>query len=273
MANYGTYCDRSELKTAIKISDTDDDARLLDALERASRWIDNQTGRHFSVRSETRYFTPTRADRLLIDDLLSVTTLKTDEDSDLDYDDTWTSGDYLLHPRNTWPKLEIKVHPDGDYDFPTGLLDSVQIAGLWGHGDGQSATPYEDSGTDTAEELDATETGVDVVSGAALAVGLTMLVELEQMYVTAIASNTATVKRGVNGTTAATHATSKDIYIYRYPDDIVEATLLRAAQLFYGINAPFNMIGEGGTQTQVVPAQAYARIMDLINPFRRVSVG
>lgn len=276
MGNYACYASRTELKNALSIasSDTTDDARLLTVLEASSRWIDQQCEREFSVRSETRYFTARRADRLMIDDLLALTTLKTDDDSDLDYDDVWTADDYILRPRNRWPKTELRAHPNGDYDFPAGLVDGVEVVGLWGYGDGESATPYEDSSADTAEVLDASETGIDVTDGTALAVGQTILVESEQMYVIAIASNTLTVRRGVNGTTAATHATAKDVYIYRYPATIVEATILRAAQLFYGMSAPLNIMGAAsGQQGVFTPQMLYARIMDLLSKSRRITVG
>lgn len=279
MANYMTYSDRAAFKVAIGISDTVDDARLLQVLERASRWIDNQTGRHFGVRVATRYYTPASVGHLLIDDLLFISSLATDEDDDLDYDYTWTSGDYLIEPVNGFPKTRIIAHPSGDYSFPARQPQSVKIVGLWGYGsadangNGGSATPYEDSGATTAEELDASETAVDVSSGPLLAVGNTLLVESEQMYCTAVATNTATVKRGVNGTTAATHATGKAIYVYRYPDDVAEACMLRAAQLLYGINAPLNIMGALSEQQAFTPSMLYARIMDLVDPFRRVSVG
>jgi hypothetical protein len=66
--------------------------------------------------------------------------------------------------------------------------------------------------TTLAEALDASETGVDVVSAAGLrdsyASGDTYRVRVDNeiMVVTAEATNTLTVTRGVEGTTAATHS-------------------------------------------------------------------
>jgi hypothetical protein len=50
-------------------------------------------------------------------------------------------------------------------------------------------------------------------------------VDSEQMYVTAQSGGTATVVRGVNGTTAAVHAASAAVSVYRYPREVVTACL------------------------------------------------
>lgn len=272
MGNYACYATRADLKTTLDVTDTTDDAELLSVLEDVSEWIDDYCGRHFSVRSETRYFTARRRDRLLIDDLLSLTTLAHDEDEDLDYDYTWASGDYLLEPVNRFPRTAIHVHPNGNYDFPAGLIQGVKVIGLWGHGNGHSATPYRDSGTDTAEVLDATETGVDVVDGTALAVGQTILVESEQMYITAISSNTLTVERGVNGTTAATHATAKDVYIYQYPRRVARACLIQAARIAKRPSAPFGVIGSPEFGHTAILARLDPDVREYLSRLRHPSV-
>jgi hypothetical protein len=69
---------------------------------------------------------------------------------------------------------------------------------------------YEFEGDNTAttltEDLDGSETGVDVTNAALLGtVPFTIIVDNEHMLVTSIASNTLTVARGHNGTSAVTH--------------------------------------------------------------------
>lgn len=76
----------------------------------------------------------------------------------------------------------------------------------------------EDSGIDTAEPLDASETGVDCDANAttAIPVGTIIKIENELMYVTAVSATTPfplTVSRGYGGTTATTHITDTDIMI------------------------------------------------------------
>jgi len=72
----------------------------------------------------------------------------------------------------------------------------------------------DDSGIDTDEDMDASETGMDCDADAttAIPVGTIIRVENELMYVTATGTS-LTVSRGYGRTTATTHATNKDIYI------------------------------------------------------------
>ncbi len=274
MADYGTYASLSELKASLGIasSDTADDAEHRRVLERVSRFIDDYCGRHFYVKTATKTFTAEESDYLLLTgDLLSITTLKTDEDEDWDYDYSWAVTDYHLYPFNGFPKWKIMVKAQGDYTFPS-QIEGVQIAGQWGYGDGESATPYADSGTATAEELDATETGVDVVDGTKVEVGNTILVESEQMYVTAVATNTLTVVRGVNGTTAATHATAKTVYVYQYPGPVIEACLIQAARIWKRKDAPFGVTGatEFGQASVIVRLDPDVR--QLLSTYRWIAV-
>src|SRR3990167_2327012 len=216
----------------IGATDTADDAEIDLALDTVSREIDTYCGRHFYPATRTLYFKAQSATRLLLPvDLLAVTTLKTDPNGDRTYTDTWTTSDYDLEPVNALfespprPYWEILSRSDGDYSFPT-TARGVQIVGSYGYSD-RKKTPA----STTSEVLDATETGVDVTTGTDFEVGQTILVESEQMWVSAISSNTLTVTRGVNGTTAATHVTASAIQIYEYPV-IQDASKLQAVLLF-----------------------------------------
>jgi hypothetical protein len=73
---------------------------------------------------------------------------------------------------------------------------------------------FRSSGATLSETLDKVETGIDVSNGAAFVVGQTILIDAERMFVSAIASNTLTVTRGITGTTAATHASGAAISLF-----------------------------------------------------------
>lgn len=118
-------------------ADTARDAKIEDHIEAASRWIDNETGRQFFASTDTRYFTAESSTRLKVSDLLSVTTLKTDEDGDRTYEVTWETTDYDLMPFNYTPYQWLEVTPNGDYYFPL-VRGGVEIAGSWGY---TSTTP------------------------------------------------------------------------------------------------------------------------------------
>ena len=68
------------------------------------------------------------------------------------------------------------------------------------------------SGTTLAEDLDASEEDVDVADGSKFIVGHIIVIDSEKMYVTAVNSNTLTVEREYQGTSAATHSNGATIF-------------------------------------------------------------
>lgn len=133
------YSTLAEIKALKEINSTDTarDAIIEEMIEAASRFIDNRCGRVFylSTADETRTFTAAADDYCFVDDLVSVTTLKTDEDGDRTYEITWASTDYDLLPENAaakgWPYTYIELAPLGRYDFPE-QRKGVQIVGKFG---------------------------------------------------------------------------------------------------------------------------------------------
>ena len=151
------YCTLVELKAHIMANGggdftSEDDGNLELAIEATSRWIDDQLDTNFYGATETRYFTTCFDDLLYIDDLISVTTLKTDTTGDGTHDTTWATTDYWLEPRNARvksndrdkrPYRQIRINTNGDYSFPT-IDYGVEITGVWGYTNGiQSGEPTE----------------------------------------------------------------------------------------------------------------------------------
>lgn len=245
------YADLVLLKKRLSISDTVDDASLLTLLEAASRAIDEHCGRRFYAKTETKYldgeaYTQPIIDRyteqlvsyavgLKVPDLLSVNTLKLDSDRDAVYEDALALTDYVLYPYEDYPKTRIDLDQrQGDYTYWPRGQKAIEIAGLWGHGDGKSATPYKVSGA-TITVADGTTTTISVSDASLLAAGQTILVEAEQIYIRQLteagAADSALVWRGVNGTTGAAH-TAKAASIYQYPAQVIEAVVLTASRLW-----------------------------------------
>jgi len=82
------------------------DALIEDIIEAASRHIDALTRRFFHTSTgQTAYYTPEMRDMLIVDDIYAITTLKTDEDGDGTYENTWdddvSTGDFWLMPFNS----------------------------------------------------------------------------------------------------------------------------------------------------------------------------
>ena len=238
---FGCYASIADIKGVLGITATTDDTMIRKIVEAASRSIDQYCNRFFMTQSSTKYFNG--ANVLWIPDLLSITTLKTDEDGDGTFENTYQVAtepiDYYLYgvgledTLNTYPKIRIETSSNGDYGgFATGCQKGVQIAGIWGYGDGISATPYIVDTTLTAAISSTTATTCAVTSVTNLSPGQLILIDTEQMYIYSIASTTLTVERGVNGTTAATHDTAKTIYIYQYPSDIRQACIDLSVALY-----------------------------------------
>lgn len=271
--DYGSYVDLAALKSHMGISDTTDDTTLLAKIEAASRFIDGPHGcnRHFYAKTATRTFTASLYNKLLLPyDLLSITTLKHDEDGDWDYDYTWATTDYHLSPFNEFPKTKILTKSGGNYSFPTSQEEGVQIAGLWGYGTGDTATPYTALATTATV---ATTTGTTLTTSAAtgLAIGQTILVESEQMYITAGSSTSWTVVRGVNGTTAAAHS-AKAISVYQYPKEITEACTLLAVKLAKLAETPFGINSAPEMGNTYVGRLVDVRINELLSQHRKIVV-
>ena len=102
--------------------------------------------------------------------------------------------------------------------------------------------------------LTSSATSVPVTSASDIEVLDTLLVNNEQMYVTAILTDTLTVERGVNGTTAASHSNLDNVSALRYPGGVIEATLMQASRLWTRRSTGFaNQVGfsETGQMTPV----------------------
>jgi len=218
------YTTVAALKTKLNYSGSTHDAELLDLLRAVSRDVDGVAGRHFYVERGTRYFDACRTDRAMIDDCLGVTSLTADSELDGTFDgETWEEGaDFEMGPYNHWPKTRIDVLPYGDYTFQRSSR-YLKIVGMWGYGDGFSASPW--AALDlTGTVASTTGTALTLAGGGEVAAGQTLLVGDEQVFVTAVSGSTATVSRGMNGTTAAIHA-GDTVALAQYPADVVKTTL------------------------------------------------
>lgn len=122
------------------ITYTGADTRIEKTVEAASRAIDKVCQRRFYKLPETRYYTADDGYIISVDDLTSISTLKTDDDGDGTYENTWTTGDYNLKHGDNYnallddkPYTEIEVSEQSDYSFPKNVKKGVQIYGGFGY--------------------------------------------------------------------------------------------------------------------------------------------
>ena len=244
------YATRDAVKARAGLDDTGDDATLDGILRDVSREIELWTGRQFWAVTQTRLFTARHPCALLLGaaDLLAVTTLKTDDDGDRVYETTWAATDYDLEPYDAplrsppVPYGEIRAAPNGRYSFPC-VARGVEIIGRWGFMDVLDA-----STATLAEDLDASETTVDVSDAAAFAAGQVIEIDGERMEISAATVNdapiadTLTVERGINGTTAAAHTSGAASRVAAFPG-VAEAAIQQVSLLFRGVHAPLGVQG------------------------------
>lgn len=135
------YCTPEQLKSRTGISDSYDAAEMLGACRAASRWIDEYCDRVFARRTVTQEFEAPGYYCLPVPDLVSVTTLKTDDDADGVFENTWATSDYELQPVNADVQLEPlpfdSIAAIGSRLFPVARYavrrrHRVQIVGVFG---------------------------------------------------------------------------------------------------------------------------------------------
>ena len=266
-----SYGNLATLKTMIDISGTTDDTKLLQSLEMSSRSIDSYCNRKFYSTSETKQYRGSSRTLLLYDDLLSVTTLTTLKD-DRSTDKTWATTDYELFPLGdtVYPKEWIELADNTTAgSFSNNTRRGVQIAGVWGYGNGNTTTPYQSATTTNDGSFAAGDTDFTATAGANLNIGETILIDSEQMYITGISSNTITIQRAMNGTTAASHSTGATVYVYTYPQQIVNATYLQAGRIAKRWQTAYaTTLGTQEMSPYEVSVGVDAEVRRLIDPFK-----
>lgn len=136
-----TYVELEAFKESNSLdSTTYADGDIREALIAASRSIDYATNRRFYPDADAlqvRYYNPITNSLVRIDDLITVTSIKTDPGGDGTYEETWATTDYVLAPQNAValgvPYQYIERHPGGDYYFtPKTYPNTIQVTGKFG---------------------------------------------------------------------------------------------------------------------------------------------
>jgi hypothetical protein len=128
MAITDGYATLAQVKAALRITDNIDDSLLELNIEAASREIENYCERKFTKVTATRVYIPQDSFTAQIDDLVSLTTLKTSSTGET-FDTTWGAGDFQLEPLNGiaggMDHPYTRIRAIGSYLFP--LWDPVNV--------------------------------------------------------------------------------------------------------------------------------------------------
>lgn len=250
-------------------ADTPDDVVIENLLKAASKFLDTKTGRRFTPYVETRYYcVPDGRTLYLDDDLLEVISITNGDAT------TLSSSDYNLQPRNSSPRYAIRLKEatsvTWESDSDSNSEDVIAVAGIWGFHDRYTAAWL--LSTTAAEAMDATETGYDVTSGSGFAIGNIIRFDNELGYVSNVATNTLTITRGENTSTAATHLTAISVYIWQVMEDA------RNAVLEYTQAAYKRRYGQAVSTTETItaagivlaPREIPAAVQEFIVKYRRL---
>lgn len=139
MAITNGYTTLAAVKAILRVTDSTDDTLLEGAIEAASRRVDSFTGRFFyQTSAAVPLFAFDEYNLPLVNDLVSVTHLKTDDDGDGTFETTWTvNTDYKLEPYDTGLQSRPyrRIVAVGAKSFPlftVPMLAGAQVTGVWG---------------------------------------------------------------------------------------------------------------------------------------------
>lgn len=125
------YCTLEQVKDRLNIGDTRRDEELGGIIEAVSRLIDAECKTQFYAATETLYYTAQFGHQVLTDDILSVSTLVTDDGGGGTYATTWAPADYVLAPYNahtsSQPRPYWRIEAMGGARFPVCVPRGVKV--------------------------------------------------------------------------------------------------------------------------------------------------
>ena len=210
------------------------DRALLSLLLAASEAVDRHCNRHFYALTATRWFDGPGEAALPLPDVISVSSLRSDDDGSGLYRTAWSASEYGLLPLNASPEEHwgrpynaLRVRGNGPRQrFERGHA-RYEVGGRWGFGE-----RLEYSGSRLRSSVSAGASLLEVTSGADFAVGQTIAAGAERMLVRAISGNRLTVTRRLNGTLGEAHNFHAGLSIVRWPAPVERAALINAARLW-----------------------------------------
>lgn len=257
-----------------KVPGTSADAVLVRIIEAASRGFDGAPMLNRQVYPEwaTRYLDGDGSRELLLDfDLLAVTALAVDMTNSGTYGTALVEGThYRLGPRNRPNKRRIELLAGAPIAGWPAYPDSVRVTGQVGYRALSEATGQ---AVQNPTQLSASGTSLQVTSSTGLAIGDLLILEAEEVYVSAIPDLTsATIERAQNGTVAVAHAAGTAISRRRYPADIELACALQAERMYVEMRT-----GQGAQSADPAAGgfnfrSMYPQIQDLLKSHRWLAV-
>jgi hypothetical protein len=275
------YATLTELRRYLGLTSaqTGDDDLLLLFLDGASRLIEAYTGRVFYPLRQTRYYICADPALLLLGgDLLALHSVINGDGG------TLAPSAIHLEPAGQSVQSSILLDRTQAVFVHNGdPVDAIAVDGTWGYhadwsqawaasGDSVQDNPLSSSAiTLTVSDADGPDaTGL----GVRFAVGMLLQIGDEYLHVLAInaAQNHLTVSRGVNGTTAASHAQGTTISVYQPPESIRQACLRVAAWLYKQKDAGFVQAANSLRGQISIPPALPDDVQQILAPYSRLVV-
>jgi len=273
-----TYVGIDDLKSRMGIAGTTNDGILWATLNAASRAVDRHCNRRFFAMDDVRLFDVENVDSVSIPDLASVVEILEDCDGDRVFESTRPVSDYALYPLNASPESSTG-RPYSEIRSDLGVASEgfaigrsrLSIEGRWGY---RFHTAESGSVVSTGGGISSTVTVVPVDAVTEIQAGMTIVVEDEQMFIRQVNGTNLTVKRGVNGSAAGTHADATAISFVVFPAEVSEATALLAARFWKSKDATSaGLAGASGFGPIRVRAGFDVEVEQLLGPLRKLAIG
>jgi hypothetical protein len=269
--SYQPYlCTLAQAKTEINTNVDGQDANIYNAIRDVSARVEQYKECEFEPLHTTRAFdaigghiVDNGQTLLLARPLLEIESIALGDGTAL------TTDDYILYPKYETPKTKIVLKSHTWTAYEDAPEQANEIEAVWGyHTDYASAWV---SLSTLAEDVTSSETAIDVtaLSGALFSPGMLIRFGSTDDYarVTAVTTDTLTVVRGQNGTTAAEHLTGVAVS-YWQPYHIAQ----RAAQLWavyaFARRGSFESATYDGVTTVTFPLAMPGRVKDELDSFR-----
>ncbi len=251
------------------------DVALRGLLEIASEEADRYCGRWFYARQGTLTFDGKGGTLLNLPDFTTLTGVKEDTNADGTFETTWGTADFLNWPYNAQPTSDnarpyqaimVSRLSNGTQDVFLRGQQNYQLVGTWGF---QSYTIGSATGSSSINAA-ALSVPLNASASGVIEPGMTILIDTEQMYVTASTGTAVTVLRAMNGSTAGTHGSGSLISVYQYPSPVRQAVLMHAGRLFKRAQAGFaSESGAPDGQVTVFRGGMDADVRALLDAYKR----
>lgn len=263
------YCTLAQARAAANMqsSDTSRDSEILNKIRYVSSRIEQmKDGVTFEPVIATRYYDARGSHifkagvQMEVAPLLAVTSITLGDTTVL------TGSDYTLLPRGASPYQRILLNRDSGYrwtDYSDDYEGAISIAGTWGWHDNYSAA-WVSATTISADVTTTSATTVTVTSAASLSAGHLIKIDSEYLRITNVSSNTLTVTRGQNGSTAATH-TSGAAVSYWQSFSMVTQAAARWSAFLISRDGAFQQASFDGVTTVSYPQDAPGDVLGFLN--------